>query len=59
MLRRRPFQVLVDDPLLVMLGLVVGVALLYTGSRLRSRSLRRPRGPEAPRREPPDQTGPD
>ena len=40
-----------DDSLLVTLGLIVGVALLYLASRIRSRSLDRPKPPGARRDE--------
>jgi len=35
-----------DDSTLVILGAAVGVALLYLGSRIRSRSANRPRRPQ-------------
>jgi hypothetical protein len=36
----------VDDPLLTILGLVVGVSLLYLGSRIRSKARQRLRPPK-------------
>jgi hypothetical protein len=35
----------VDDSTRTIVGILVGVALLYLGSRIRARSLRRPRPP--------------
>ncbi len=43
-----------DDSGLMILGIAAGVALLILGSRIRSRSRRRARPPEAPRRDPPE-----
>ena len=40
-----------DDQTVMILGIVVGVALLYLGGRIRRRSLKRPRSPDAPGRD--------
>ena len=40
-----------DDQTVMILGIIVGVALLYLGGRIRRRSLQRPRPPEDPRRD--------
>jgi threonine/homoserine/homoserine lactone efflux protein len=40
-----------DDQVMMILGIVGGVALLYLGSRIRRRSLQRPRPPEDPGRD--------
>ncbi len=43
-----------EDPVLMTLGIIVGVVLLYLGGRIRRRSLRRARPPEDPGRERPE-----
>ncbi len=43
-----------EDPVLMILGIVVGVALFFLAGRIRRRSLRRARPPEDPGRERPE-----